>query len=295
VKIAGSAVLHAPAEQVWAALNDPAVLVRTIPGCQQLEAVGQDAYAMTVAAGVASIKGVYQGKVALHDQQPPGSFRLTASGAGAPGTVSADVLVSLVDAGDGTTRLDYDADAVVGGMVGGVGQRMLTGVAKKTAGEFFSAVDKVLAGTEAPTAASSVVRARLRSRRRVPPVCRAPRRPDRARCSPRRAPAPRGSCSGGRRRRRSPARRARRQRRDPPALTGPSTRRGEPVRAFTAAALQLAPLPGPLTAEVVTGNLAKAVEWVERCVAATGAELVVLPESASTGFTPACRRSSCGT
>ena len=153
MKIAGTAVLHAPADQVWAALNDPAVLVRTIPGCQQLEAVGQDSYAMTVSAGVASIKGVYQGKVALHDQQPPGSFRLKASGAGAPGTVSADVLVSLVDGGDGTTRLDYDADAVVGGMVGGVGQRMLTGVAKKTAGEFFSAVDRVLTGTE-PVAAA---------------------------------------------------------------------------------------------------------------------------------------------
>jgi carbon monoxide dehydrogenase subunit G len=148
VKIAGNAVLHAPADRVWAALNDPAVLVRTIPGCQQLEAIGQDSYAMTVAAGVASIKGVYSGQVALHDQQPPGSFRLKASGAGAPGTVSADVLVSLVDGGDGTTRLQYDADAVVGGMVGGVGQRMLTGVAKKTAGEFFSAVDRVLAGTE---------------------------------------------------------------------------------------------------------------------------------------------------
>jgi predicted amidohydrolase len=58
------------------------------------------------------------------------------------------------------------------------------------------------------------------------------------------------------------------------------------VRAFTAAALQIAPLPGPLTAEAVKGNLAKAVEWVEKCVGATGAELVVLPESASTGFTP---------
>lgn len=154
MKIAGSATLHAPAEQVWAALNDPAVLVRTIPGCQQLEAVGQDAYSMTVAAGVASIKGVYKGRVALHDQQPPGSFRLKASGAGAPGTVSADVLVRLADGGDGTTRLDYDADAVVGGMVGGVGQRMLTGVAKKTAGEFFSAVDDVLTGAEPAAAAT---------------------------------------------------------------------------------------------------------------------------------------------
>ena len=146
MKIAGTAVLHAPADRVWAALNDPAVLVRTIPGCSALEPNGPDSYRMTVTAGVASIKGVYSGEVALHDQQPPGSFRLRASGAGAPGTVRADVLVRLEDGPDGTTSLSYDADAVVGGMVGGVGQRMLTGVAKKTAGEFFKAVDGVLAG-----------------------------------------------------------------------------------------------------------------------------------------------------
>jgi len=146
VKIAGTAVLHAPPDRVWAALNDPAVLQRTIPGCSSLEPNGPDSYRMTVTAGVASIKGVYAGEVALHDQQPPGSFRLRASGAGAPGTVRADVLVWLEDASDGTTRLAYDADAVVGGMVGGVGQRMLTGVAKKTAGEFFKAVDGVLTG-----------------------------------------------------------------------------------------------------------------------------------------------------
>jgi carbon monoxide dehydrogenase subunit G len=146
MKIAGNATLQATPERVYAALNDPAVLVRTIPGCQQLEPVGQDSYKMTITAGVASIKGVYQGEVALSDQQAPDSFRLKASGAGAPGTVSADVLVKLTDAGNGTTRLEYDADAVVGGMVGGVGQRMLTGVAKKTAGEFFKAVDGVLTG-----------------------------------------------------------------------------------------------------------------------------------------------------
>ena len=58
------------------------------------------------------------------------------------------------------------------------------------------------------------------------------------------------------------------------------------MKAFTAAAVQVAPLPGPLTPETVKGNLAKAGEWVERCVDATGAELVVLPESVTTGFTP---------
>ena len=56
--------------------------------------------------------------------------------------------MTLADADGGATRLDYDADAVVGGVIGGVGQRMLAGVAKKTAGEFFAAVDDVLTGRE---------------------------------------------------------------------------------------------------------------------------------------------------
>jgi carbon monoxide dehydrogenase subunit G len=146
MKVNGSAVLHAPRERVWTALQDPAVLVRTIPGCQQLEQVGPDSYRATVTAGVASIKGTYAGEVRLSDQAEPDSFMLHASGAGAPGTVSADVRVTLAAADNGTTRLDYDADAVVGGAIGGVGQRMLAGVAKKTAGEFFAAVDDVLTG-----------------------------------------------------------------------------------------------------------------------------------------------------
>ena len=58
------------------------------------------------------------------------------------------------------------------------------------------------------------------------------------------------------------------------------------MKAFTVAAVQIAPLPGPLTAESVKGNLAKASDWVTRAVEATGAELVVLPESVTTGFTP---------
>ena len=146
MKVSGEATLHAPVEKVWAALNDPAVLVRTIPGCERLEATGPDAYAMTVSAGVASIKGMYSGTVALSEQDVPNSFLMTAAGSGGPGTVSTEVRVALAETLDGATRLTYDADAVVGGMVAGVGQRMLVAVAKKTAGEFFKAVDDVLTG-----------------------------------------------------------------------------------------------------------------------------------------------------
>ena len=148
MRIAGNATLHAPVEAVYEALRDPRVLVRTIPGCERLEQVGEDAYAMTVTAGVASVRGTYAGDVRLTDQRAPHGFVLRASGSGAPGTVSADVTVNLSPGSDGTTELSYDADAIVGGMIGGVGQRLLSTVAKRTAGEFFTAVNQLLAGGE---------------------------------------------------------------------------------------------------------------------------------------------------
>nr|BFE81363.1 hypothetical protein GCM10020093_039640 [Planobispora longispora] len=177
MKVAGSAVLGADRDRVWSALQNPDVLVRTIPGCERLEETGPDTYRMTVTAGVASIKGVYQGEVALSEPEAPNRFVLRARGQGAPGTVEATVEVRLSEV-DGGTRIDYDAEAVVGGMIGGVGQRMLTTVAKRTAGEFFSAVENHLvsgvsgvsgAGGTAPGAAPPLPPSRGRLRRRSPP------------------------------------------------------------------------------------------------------------------------------
>ncbi|MEV7908622.1 SRPBCC family protein [Streptomyces anulatus] len=145
MKLAGSAVLGIDRDRVWSALQNPAVLVRTIPGCERLEETGPDTYRMTVTAGVASIKGVYQGEVALSDPEAPRRFVLRARGQGAPGTVDATVEVRLSEV-EGGTRIDYDAEAVIGGMIGGVGQRVLGSVAKRTAGEFFSAVENHLSG-----------------------------------------------------------------------------------------------------------------------------------------------------
>jgi carbon monoxide dehydrogenase subunit G len=145
MKISGTATLTAPVDQVWNAFMDPAVLARTLPGCESLTETGPDAYAMRVTAGVAAVKGTYDGTVAIADKQEPGSFTMKAQGAGGPGTIAADVAVRLAPSAAGGTELTYDADAVVGGVIGGVGQRMLTGVTRKMAGEFFTAVDRDIA------------------------------------------------------------------------------------------------------------------------------------------------------
>ena len=155
MKFTGENVLAAPVEQAWDALLDPAVLVRTIPGCEKLEATGENAYAMTVTAGVASIKGTYAGSCELRDLVEHESLVMKLDGAGAPGTIGATVNVRFTPEGS-STRISYDADAVVGGMIGGVGQRMLTSVSRRMAGEFFGNVDGVLAGTApAPSAAAA--------------------------------------------------------------------------------------------------------------------------------------------
>lgn len=149
MKFTGENTLHAPVEKVWEALLDPAVLVKTIPGCERLEATGENAYAMTVTAGVAAIKGSYSGSCVLSDLEQPESLTMRLEGAGAPGTIGATVGVRFADSDEGTV-VTYDADAVVGGMIGGVGQRMLTSVSRRMASEFFGNVDRVLTGAAAP-------------------------------------------------------------------------------------------------------------------------------------------------
>ena len=146
MKISGSSTLESPVDKVWEAIQDPAVLARTLPGCESLAVIGEDRYAMSVVAGVAAIKGTYAGEVSLSDKVAPTSLTMRASGTGAPGTIDADVKVQLAPSADGGTELSYDADASVGGAIGGVGQRMLAGVTKKMAGQFFTALDRDIAG-----------------------------------------------------------------------------------------------------------------------------------------------------
>ncbi|MBO0866956.1 MAG: carbon monoxide dehydrogenase subunit G [Micromonosporaceae bacterium] len=151
MRITGEAGLRAPAGEVFKALHDPEVLVRTIPGCRRLDLVGPDSYTMVVHAGVAAVKGEFAGEVRLSDPDPPHGFTLHASGSGAPGTVTATVDVTLVEV-DGSTVVSYAADAEIGGMIGGVGQRLLGSVATKTAAEFFAAVDAEMTGAVGPAA-----------------------------------------------------------------------------------------------------------------------------------------------
>jgi uncharacterized protein len=143
MKLEGSYDVPAPRAKVWEAFLDPKRLRKAIPGCEKLEALGPDEFKATLKIGVAAVKGTFEGKVRLLDKKPPESFRLAAEGSGGPGFVKADTLITLTETDSGT-RVSYSADVQVGGLIAGVGQRMLGGVSKMMADQFFNRMSDLL-------------------------------------------------------------------------------------------------------------------------------------------------------
>ena len=143
MKIEGSADIAAPRERVWAAFLDPAVLAQALPGCEKLEAVGENEYKATMKVGVAAIKGTFEGKVKLSHLEPPQRYRMAVEGSGGPGFVRGDAGMRLSDV-EGGTRVSYDADVQVGGLIASVGQRMLGGVTKMMLDQFFGRMTELL-------------------------------------------------------------------------------------------------------------------------------------------------------
>ena len=148
MKIEGSADIPAPRDKVWAAFLDPEILAQALPGCEKLEAIGPNEYKATMKIGVAAIKGTFEGKVKLSDLEPPNRYRMAVEGSGGPGFVRGEAGMQMSDV-DGGTKVSYDADVQVGGLIASVGQRMLGGVTKMMLDQFFTRMTELLASKPA--------------------------------------------------------------------------------------------------------------------------------------------------
>jgi hypothetical protein len=140
MKIEGTHHLAAPRERVYAAIIDPAVLKRCIPGCESLDKTDAGHYEATIKAGVGAIKGVFRGNVTLEDMRPPEHYRLAVTGKGLVGFAKGSATFDLVDDAAGTL-VKYAGDLQIGGAIAGVGQRMIEGTAKMMATKFFTALE----------------------------------------------------------------------------------------------------------------------------------------------------------
>ena len=136
--MSGEVQLNASRPDVWAKLNDPAVLKSCIPGCELLEKSSESEFQAVATVKVGPVKARWKGKVRLSDLDPPNSYRISGEGeGGVAGFAKGGAKVALAEKDGGGTVLTYDVEAQIGGKLAQLGQRLIHSAAKKTADDFF--------------------------------------------------------------------------------------------------------------------------------------------------------------
>jgi len=153
MKIEGTYQIHVPRDRIFAALINPQILQRCIPGCQSLDKTADNTYVATMKAGVGPVKGIFKGNVRLEDMQPPSHYVMIVDGKGGPGFVKGAGEFDLQEVLGGTA-IAYKGELQVGGVIAGVGQRMIEAAAKMLAAQFFSKLDAEIKQAEQPFAPS---------------------------------------------------------------------------------------------------------------------------------------------
>lgn len=136
--ISGEFTIPAPRERVWIALNDPQVLKRCIPGCDDLEQTAEGHFEARMSTKIGPVKARFDTEIDLSNVNPPESYTISGQGKGGPagfGKGSADV--TLEEQGE-QTILRYTAALQVGGKLAQIGSRLVGGTARKIANDFFS-------------------------------------------------------------------------------------------------------------------------------------------------------------
>jgi carbon monoxide dehydrogenase subunit G len=146
----GEQLIPVAQQRVWEGLNDPETLKACIPGCESIDRVSDAEYRVAMTAAIGPVKAKFNGKLLLADVKPPDSYTLSFEGSGgAAGFGKGSAQVMLVPDGS-ATKLTYRANAQVGGKLAQVGSRLIDGVARKMADEFFQRFNEKMAGP-APT------------------------------------------------------------------------------------------------------------------------------------------------
>lgn len=139
--VKGEVLVEAKQDTVWKALNDQAVLKAATPGCKSLEEEEPDHYKADITLGIAAVRGQYEADIKILDKDEPNQYRLIMNADSSAGFVEGDAVVQL-EYEEGKTKIKYEGTAKVGGLIAGVGQRILSGIAKMIVKDFFKKIAK---------------------------------------------------------------------------------------------------------------------------------------------------------
>ncbi len=147
MRISGSYKLPFEQDSAYQSLQDPLILARCVPGCDALEKVGEDEYAMNMQVDVAGFAGLFRGKIKVTDPHPPHSFKILVEGGVMFGDLKGEGVISFATASEGT-ELSYDGDVLVGGAIAALGARLIDSSAKTMIRKFFERFSEEVKGPQ---------------------------------------------------------------------------------------------------------------------------------------------------
>ena len=147
MKLSGSYQINLSKEKVWEALNNPEILKKAIPGCEEFTKNSDTEFTAKATNKIGPFNASFTGDVELKDLNPPNSYKITGSGNSPVGFASGEAFVKLEDNEQGT-KLIYEVEANVGGKIAQVGSRLIDMTAKKMADIFFGKFSELISPKE---------------------------------------------------------------------------------------------------------------------------------------------------
>ena len=155
MELQGSVTIPAAPGQVWQALNDPEVLRKCIPGCEEVRQISPQEMHARVMLKLGPVRANFVGKVLLTDVRPLLGCTLNFEGSGGgAGFARGSSLISLVSVAGGT-QVDYTAQASVAGKLGQIGGRLMDASARQMADRFFAAFKQEVSEVSSDAAGAS--------------------------------------------------------------------------------------------------------------------------------------------
>ena len=143
MKLSGSYQIKLEKQKVWEALNNPEILKKAIPGCEEFIKKSDTEFTATAKNKIGPFNASFTGDIELKDLNPPNSYKITVSGNSPVGFANGEATVTLEEF-EGGTKLNYIVEANVGGKIAQVGSRLIDMTAKKMADIFFGKLSELI-------------------------------------------------------------------------------------------------------------------------------------------------------
>ena len=149
MKLSGYYQINQNKQKVWEALNDPEILQKSIPGCEEFKRNSDTNFTATATNKIGPFNATFTGDIELKEIKAPDSYVIEGSGNSPVGFASGKAKVKLEDS-EGGTKLIYEVEANVGGKIAQVGSRLIDMTAKKMADIFFGKFSELISSQENP-------------------------------------------------------------------------------------------------------------------------------------------------